>query len=662
MPIRFKPDAPANPKIRFRPDSTRSAFSGLPGLRPEIPVNEQHPELTPGQRFDVQNLTGGDPEVAKRHLEGLGFDVVTLPGFEFAIRKKGVAEPWRKVEKSGFEWQDLTDVAGGAVTTTGQIVGGLAGAGAGAAAGLAGGPAAPVTSTGLALLKGAAGAAAGGAAAEGLLGGIGEMRGVGRTPGEFGRAVGTEAAIGAGGEILAPVLNPVVRTVIGKPLKYGAKKIGQLGGWIDKASGATGRKLVAEAAEKQAGINVATGEASGKFEAAKAARHQVVADLKSAEAEFADRVAREAADQEAAAISGAQADLAAAEGGRVIDESGARAFRMEEPIPPMGKRRGPQRIAGGGKGLPEPIEPGLPSPRQPKGLLADVDPMTAAKQEIADDAMRFDESMGDFGAGARSGAKRDRYMGQEMFNPAQDWSASRLQGAPRVVRELRRIFGPRFVTEYLNKRDRQSYLFHLFDRDPARHTAAMGEYYKFMGKEALDAVEEVTAKAAPGVTQEAARAGTEPLRQAAQKVMLGETVDPAIGKRLEDLVHARLDRQALESSPIAQAKKALIAAQGLESVARAELGQVKASAQPIRREIEKLRLEQARIRNESELPPLFREPVELLRGPWVLGKFAKEKLAKPRFQAIASKAKKAARRPIVRHVLSNVAARSVAPD
>lgn len=748
---------------------------GRRGSSPERPINEQHPGLSWWGRWKTQNLTGGDPDVAASHLESLGFDVVKLPGFEFAIKKKGVQEPWRKVESNNGEWSDITDVAGGAFTTAGQIAGGVIGAGAGAIAGLAGGPAAPVTSTGLALLKGAAGAAAGGAVTEGILGGIGEMVGVHRTPMQHVVPALTEGAVGAAGEALAPVLDPILRPVVKtalSPLKYGAKKLGELGGFFDKATGATSRKLGAEIAEKQAGIQVDLGRAGAdipRFEAdvkgATEARKQAVKAHKEAEAAlraperalegeigqkqaYIDEaltnagselprlrtklnsaigarrgVSSELSVAKDAARKKLEAEFAEAQERSILEaESGLDAARESRPGAFTMEDAPELKKAGT-----------LYAGRKPgQGIKVTTDEaIDAAKTEIAEGATGYGKVIEGLG-GKAAAVKREMYGGADFANPARFATASHLEAHPELVKAVSG-FGPQFLPRAGGQkigswsiRSRESNLFHLFnDRRPV-FDRGWNQFKSWFGKTAKAAIDDLGKSV--GSPRLAERARSKALAEAAEQFSRGQQIEQELGQQLADLVSEKLSRTTAEVSTIARIAEKLRQAKGLESAVRREinlaqdpllrtqeamhpvreeitaltrrlkdiqatrplttpekealiaaqaregafktslsgakesLGIADRGLHPVRREIEALRLERARMNNEglnSVLPELLKKPLELARIPWLAIQGAKKVAGNPAVKGAASKAKKALSRPIVRRLATNAAARSV---
>lgn len=419
----------------------------------ETPINEQHPGLSWWGRWKTQNLTGGDPDVAASHLDSLGFDVVKLPGFEFAIKKKGVQEPWRKVESNNWEWSDITDVAGGAFTTAGQIAGGVIGAGAGAVAGLAGGPAAPVTSPTLAVLKGAAGAAVGGAATEGILGGIGEMVGVRRTPMQHVVPALTEGAVGAAGEALAPVLSPILRPVVKTalaPLKYGAKKLGELGGnrLVEKGSkaieGAMARGRVDEEAAKLSsrseGLKFQRGSldidkadmAFGKTERS-AERAGAMSDAANVRAETQEPIAtlaRARADLSEASLRGTKEFEAgrAAEAERAVVRKKTLEKELAEIPPTQAAATTPERA--------------YPSPRDANVI----------------------EALEDLGRKPPKGERLTFSRGGSMLDPRYGWTAETLKGRADVADFFNEVFGENFLKKGGSRsiESRRSYLADIF--------------------------------------------------------------------------------------------------------------------------------------------------------------------------------------------------------
>lgn len=184
------------------PEAWEKYFSDIEGYDSENPIDEQHPEISRARRMALMNTSLGNPEVAKRWLEDNGFEVEDIgDAYDFAIRRPG--EQYYRLDPTGLEFADFTDVLGGAATYGGMFAGGVKG-------GLLGGPPGAV-----------AGSAAGAAAVEAGLGGLGKMAGMDPTLGEFGSGVAREAAIGGAGEVAGRYAGPLIKGLAGGAYKAG---------------------------------------------------------------------------------------------------------------------------------------------------------------------------------------------------------------------------------------------------------------------------------------------------------------------------------------------------------------------------------------------------------------------------------------------------------
>lgn len=633
----------------------QKATLARPGSIPDAPINEGHPELPSGTRHDLSNYAGGDPKVAIRHLNKLGFEAIDRGDWRFAIRKKGQRGPWYSLEPEGLDWQDPLDIAGGAFTATAQIAGA-------AVPGLLG----AVTTGPGGLVAGAAGAAAGGAAAESILGGIGQARGIDRTLGEFGSAVGTEAALGAGGEIAGAALRPLWKGAKGL---WRAAKGAKRG--LEDVTGTTRhlamRDVGDQIALRQAHIGQTLHDASPGLAAAQAdkqaasgLRHQAQTDLRAAEAELRDRIAREAAEAEENAIREASERLNEAESKRVVGEDGGPTYKTVPPEPPTEPFEFKRQLSAGMRELPPPPGPeAIGAPRGPLALLPEPEVVDFAQQELADEAAGYRTFLG--GKVGKRGEPRQMYGGADFLNPARI-KASWLESHPRLVRDINRAW-PGFLRSGVSKSmaNRNSWFYHLFETDRAAYDAGWKIWRGVIGEEAERIVNEAAQEAATqagGRSGEAAAAGFEQLRHTARRIRVGEPVDPALGQRLEDLVSARLDREALKTSRIAQAKEAIRNAQGLESAAKAELakanfGRLKAeeSLQPVRGEVRELRGLLAKLRADRPLidsPNLVpRTILPFTIAKHFLGAAAKSRAIGPKLDFVKQKARAlAARIPV----------------
>ena len=164
-------------------------------------IDEQHPDLTRGQRFMAQNLSTG-PENAMAYLQKQGFET-KLQGGNILIKKPGEKDYYR-LDESGFSLSDLTDI-GGDITSA-------IGAGAGAVGGtLAAG--AMTLNPVAAFAGGVAGAAGGGGAAEWIKGKIGRLAGMPEKGESVEGAALREGAWSGSGEGVLRLAAPVVKGV-----------------------------------------------------------------------------------------------------------------------------------------------------------------------------------------------------------------------------------------------------------------------------------------------------------------------------------------------------------------------------------------------------------------------------------------------------------------
>jgi len=143
-------------------------------------VDEQHPEVP---RTYVMNLAPNS-RAAAQYLREKGFEVKELGAdYDFNVRRPG-EKVWRKLDPTGFDWKDITDIG----TDIGKgVAAGVGGTMAGGAA-LATGPGA--------VAAGAGGAALGSGLAESAKQGLGRLLGFKQTGGEALRDIGVETALG----------------------------------------------------------------------------------------------------------------------------------------------------------------------------------------------------------------------------------------------------------------------------------------------------------------------------------------------------------------------------------------------------------------------------------------------------------------------------------
>lgn len=150
------------------------------GQSADNPIPEMHPDLSTYDRFKIM-WRGGDPEVGQTYLEGRGFQVQPLGGFQYALRRK--KGPWYYFDEPKPSFQDVSDVAGD-VLSIGGMVGGAA-----------------LTSPGIATST--LGAAGGAAAAQALRSRTGAAMGIEtKQPGQELKEIGEEAVIGGASELI----------------------------------------------------------------------------------------------------------------------------------------------------------------------------------------------------------------------------------------------------------------------------------------------------------------------------------------------------------------------------------------------------------------------------------------------------------------------------
>jgi hypothetical protein len=177
---------PLSPKEQAEYEQLRQQFEGE-GQAPmedqpsEQIIQEQHPDISFGQRFVAKNLANSpESQIAYLKSKNPNLEVSSMQG-QVVVRNKG--EPWKVLDPSGFDAQDITDV--------GYDIGAGVGTGAATAAGgLAGAPLGP----GALVTAGGAGAAAAGGL-EGLRQKLGQYMGVPQEV-DYGQ-VKTQAAFGA---------------------------------------------------------------------------------------------------------------------------------------------------------------------------------------------------------------------------------------------------------------------------------------------------------------------------------------------------------------------------------------------------------------------------------------------------------------------------------
>lgn len=186
------------------PGITEEDFHGS-GLTPENPIQEQHPDISDRERFE---LMYGSPETAKRALEnkfGHG-NVYHAGGHNFSVRHPG--ERWRVLDEDRATFADITDLLGDVTSMVGYYGGGTAGAAVGTAIGAAVPPLVPYTGTAGAIL----GSGAGGAAAEAAKQGVAKLFfGTPPTTGESTGEIGREALMGMAAEGIGRGIGYVAR-------------------------------------------------------------------------------------------------------------------------------------------------------------------------------------------------------------------------------------------------------------------------------------------------------------------------------------------------------------------------------------------------------------------------------------------------------------------
>ena len=194
------PPKKAAPKFKFWKAPQGSTWAD--------PLQEQHPEV---ERFKLQ--TFGNPESIARYLKENGFQVGQTNEGQLSVKKEG--EPtWKVMDPGGLDSGDWKDLLGDAFVIGSQVVGSVVGA----ASGLFGGG--PVG----AVAGGAVGGAAAGGAAETARQTAGKFFGIDPTVGEVAAGAGTEAALGAVGEVGGRVLAKGVGLGV-KALKKGGSAV-----------------------------------------------------------------------------------------------------------------------------------------------------------------------------------------------------------------------------------------------------------------------------------------------------------------------------------------------------------------------------------------------------------------------------------------------------
>jgi hypothetical protein len=163
---------------------------------PEDPIDTSHPDISVGTR-QLINFAGGDPKTAERYLQGKGYDAKAIGGFNFAVKKPEETK-WQRLDSTKWEWQDVLDVVGDALSLGGMVVGGLGGTSAGGPVG------------------GVAGSAAGAAGAQGVRSTVGQLLGMPTTQEEALGSIGREAATGALAEVGGRVIGATAKGILGK--------------------------------------------------------------------------------------------------------------------------------------------------------------------------------------------------------------------------------------------------------------------------------------------------------------------------------------------------------------------------------------------------------------------------------------------------------------
>lgn len=190
------------------------------GSTPENSLREQHPDLSTYDRERIQNLTGGRPKTAIKNLENMGFEAKQIGNWDFALKKRD--DPggrWYRLEGGSEPVKDVMDVIGGG----GQMIGQGIGATAGMA--LGGGPTNPVGSW----LAATGGAGLVGGIVEAGLMGLGKLTGLEYPLEEALKAVGTEAALGAGAQGVLSAVGGGLRMLRGKSFFPAGKSLAPRG-------------------------------------------------------------------------------------------------------------------------------------------------------------------------------------------------------------------------------------------------------------------------------------------------------------------------------------------------------------------------------------------------------------------------------------------------
>lgn len=172
-----------------------------------------------GTRALVKNWAA-TPEVAKRTLEEMGYDVKPWGNhpmkMQFAVRPRGKTGVWKVVDPDGFDWQDLLDLGGDLLSGTFQAGAMALAAPVAAAAGI------PSAGAGALAVEGVA-SAVGSGAGEAARQGVGSLLGIKQNT--SGAGIATAAAIGGAVPVAAKLAAPVIKP-IGSALAYGFDRIG----------------------------------------------------------------------------------------------------------------------------------------------------------------------------------------------------------------------------------------------------------------------------------------------------------------------------------------------------------------------------------------------------------------------------------------------------
>lgn len=235
-------------------DFDLSQYKDTPGVYPDNPIQEMHPEVTYRTRALIKNLAA-NPEVGKKHLESQGFQVQQLGGHNYAIKKPAEQE-WRVLdpENSLFSMDtlaDATDLIGDVGTIAAETGGAIAG-------GVGGTAVAPGAGTLVGTVGGGTLAAG---AAEGAKGVLGSMFGLDQGLGDIAKDAGTEMLYAAGGGALAPG--------VGAATKAGVKTATQAGEVAGKVA-STAYDAVGKASPTSKKVLDTIGKATGKVGSAAA--------------------------------------------------------------------------------------------------------------------------------------------------------------------------------------------------------------------------------------------------------------------------------------------------------------------------------------------------------------------------------------------------------